>query len=206
MRVFCALSAVLLATAWVVPAHAADEFDLTIDGQKLDITAGEEQSITLKDGRVITLRLDRKQVITFEQPTFSFRHPGAYAVTSKEIEPGIVQSLLVTATGTMVLVQTYDDIDPSNLVKLMTREITDEDVAAGAQIETKPHNVKLENGAELQGERSQLKANRDDVTVDVVARPVKKGGVLVVTRHDTYTSPEDKALLDQFWSSLAVKE
>jgi hypothetical protein len=187
------------------PALAADEFDLTIDGETITLEAGQEKTATLKDGRSTTLKLERKKTQTFEHPAFSFQHPGQFTVASKEIERGITQHIIVSATGTMVLVQVYDSIDPSMLVALMTKEVTDEDVAGGAVKDTQPHRVTLNNAVELAGERSILKAASDEIIVDVLARAVGRGGVLVVTRHDIYTSPEDKPMLDQFWSTLAVK-
>jgi hypothetical protein len=190
----------------VAQAHAADEFDLTVDGETLNIIAGEDKVVTLKDGRAITLRVARKQNLTYEQPLFSFQHPGQLSVTSKEISSGIMQHLLVTATGTMILLQVYDDIEPNFMIKLITREMTEDDVATGATIETQPHAVKLVNGVELVGERSLLKGIDDDLTVDVVGFGIKRGGVLVVTRYDSATSPEDKPLLEQFWSTLAVSK
>ena len=59
-----------------------------------------------------------------------------------------MQHMIATATGTVLILQTYDDIDTTGLITLMTGKMTDDDVAAGATRDTKPHTRRLPDGKE----------------------------------------------------------
>ena len=114
-------------------AVAGADYTLTLDGKNHDIELGTEQTIIQPDGTKLQLKLEKKAFVTFTVSGVSFEHPGNLTVASQEIDPGIMQHLLATATGSLILVQTYDDLDATSLVDLMTGKMTDDDVAAGAK-------------------------------------------------------------------------
>jgi hypothetical protein len=185
-------------------ALADAEFSLTIDGEMHDATLGTEQTITLKNGQKLTFKLERKATVTFKAMGFAFAHPGYLTVASKEIENGVFQYFLTSATGTIVLVQTYNDLDATALVDLMMGQITNDDVAAGAIRDIQLSTRTLADQTVVSGKTATVKAPGDDVFVEVLAKKQGRGGVILLTRIDRATAPEDQTLIDQFWSTLQL--
>ena len=186
------------------PASAGVDHTLTIDGATIDLPIGEDVTTTLKDGRTVTLRLALKPVLSYAAKGLAFQYPSGLSVSAREIDRGITQHMIATATGTMLILQTYDDINTTTLIDLMTGKMTDDDVSAGATRETKPHTRWLQDGSEISGTRTTLRASSDDVVVEVLAKRQGKGGALLITRHDVLSSPEDAGLIATFWSTLKL--
>ena len=193
-------------TAFGLPEQAVAEADhtLSIDGTVIDLPMNEDVVATLKDGRSVTLRLALKPLLSYTAKGVRFQYPSGMSVSSREIDPGITQHMVATATGTLLILQTYDDIDTTTLVDLMTGKMTDDDVAAGATRDTQPHSRRLADGTDITGTLTHLKATRDDVLVEVLAKRQGKGGALLITRHDRLSSPEDNKLIDIFWRSVQL--
>ena len=186
------------------PALAGADHTITIEGTTIDMPIGEDVTTTLKDGRTVTLRLALKPLLSYQAKGAAFQHPSGLTVSAKKIDGGITQHMVATATGTMLILQTYDDIDTTTLIDLMTCKMTDDDVSAGAARETKPNTRHLQDGTEIAGSRTTLKATSDDVVVEVLAKRQGKGGVLLITRHDLFSSPEDAGLIETFWATLKL--
>jgi hypothetical protein len=183
----------------------AQDFTLEVDGQRIDLQLGVEKRITLRGGQDVRLKLGRSAVSRFAGKGFAFRHPGELSVAQRDLGDGIVQYFLSSATGTLVIVQTYADVDPATMVDTMLDTMTDEDIAAGAKFESKPHEQKLASGKLVKGKRGRLLAKDDDVTLDVMAWPKGAGGILMITMHDRITSPDEAAIIEQFWTSLQLE-
>jgi hypothetical protein len=186
-------------------ALAAADYSLTIDGSTFDVIEGEEQSVTLRDGTRIKLKLERKSTLVFDGRSFTFEHPGSMSVSKKDLGDGIWQYLMTSATGSAVLIQSYDDLAASSMVDTLMTSMTDEDVAAGAKMETSPHQRTTRAGLTLAGKRATLKSPDDDSVVEVLAIDRGGGGLVFITLHDSATSPEDERFIAQFWESLTVK-
>jgi hypothetical protein len=198
--------AMVSALAFVMPhpAMAGADHTLTIDGTTLDLPIGEDVTTTLKDGRTVTLRLALKPVLSYQAKGVAFQYPSGLSVSARKIDGGITQHMIATATGTMLILQTYDDINTATLIDLMTGKMTDDDVSAGATRDTKPHIRRLQDGTEIAGTRTTLKATSDNVVGEVLAKRQGRGGALLITRHDLFSSPEDGGLIETFWSSLKL--
>jgi hypothetical protein len=183
----------------------AGNFSLTVDGTTVELDVGIEQKLKMPDGRELTLKLDRKAANTFAAEGVSFQYPSQFNVATSEIDSGIYQHLMATALGTLVLVQTYPDMDATKLVDLMTGKMTDDDVASGSTRETTPHTRTLADGTELTGTRSTLKRVNDDEVVEVLGARKGRGGVMLITRIDKNTAPGEGAIIEQFWSTLKLQ-
>jgi hypothetical protein len=190
---------------WPALALGEGNYTLTIDGQTVDLSLDTEQKIKRPDGTEVTLKLQRKAASVFTTKGVSFEYPGALNVASSEIDKNTFQHMMASALGTIILVQTYPDLDASQLVDLMTSKMTDDDVASGNARDTKPHSRTLADGTVVSGTRSTLKGPGDDVVVEVLALRQGRGGTMLITRIDSETAPDEASIIERFWATLALK-
>jgi hypothetical protein len=196
-------------TALTGPAAAEDprkSFALTIDGKTYEINEGEQLTITTADGKQLPVSLRRNDVVTFVADGLSFDHPGALSVAHNKISDAVDQYLMVTASGTYLILQSYDDTRPSTLTSYMLNEITDEDLAAGAKLVSEPGTIRLSDGTTVSGKKAKLTATDDDITLNVMAHDKGRGGYLFITSHDRITAPEEASIVELFWLTLKVSE
>jgi hypothetical protein len=199
--------ALLLAVSTSAGAQQKSQFTITIDGAESDITAGEEVKLKLKSGAEITVLLKPKDIVTFNAADFSFDHPGNMRVVETKVTDGVIQSLLTTANGTAVIIQSYDsDFEPASMLDLMYNELTDDERARKIEVKREDTSRTLASGQMLKGTRASYKDDMDDVTIDILLFPKPKAaGVLFIVMHDKESAPEDTSLVDRFWSSLTVR-
>lgn len=196
----------LAAACWLstAKADALKGYRLTIDGVATDIDAGSEAEITLPDGRKVTARLERNEFATYAGGRFSFVHPSAMAVTKTQLTDGIVQHLLASAVGTVVIVQDYEKINPVSLDQLMLQEMTKETVQAGGTLTQENASRKLADGTELTGLKATVKTRTERVDYEVFGYGKVDQGVMVITRIDADNAASDQPLIDRFWESLTI--
>jgi hypothetical protein len=196
---------IVFAVAWPVSVWAGGNYTLTINGTVTELNLGAEQKLKLPDGKELIVKLERKDANIFTTEGVSFEYPGNLNVATSEIDEGIFQHLMASARGTLILVQTYGDLDATNMVDLMTGKMTDDDVAIGDRRDTKPHSRTLADGTILTGTRSTLKGPGDDVVVEVMAIHHGRGGTMLITRIDSETAPDEALIIERFWATLALK-
>jgi hypothetical protein len=193
------------ALALVLPAHAQQksQFTLVIDGIEYDITAGEETKIKLKSGMEATLLLKSKDIVTFNAKSFSFDHPGNMRVVETKVDEGIIQQVLTTASGTALLMQSYDV--PADVLNLMFNELTSDERERGLAVKRDAIERKLATGQVIKGVRASYKDTDDDVEIDILTQKSGTSGLLFITIHDKTSAPDDRPLVDRFWSSLTLR-
>lgn len=197
----------LLSAACCLSAAQADAlkgYRLTVDGVAADIDAGESAEITLPDGRKVTARLERNEFATYAGERFSFVHPSTMAVTKTQLSDTIVQHLLATAVGTVVVVQDYAAVNPVSLDQLMLQEMTKETVQAGGELTQQKTSRKLADGKELTGLKATVKTRTESVDYEVLGYGGTDQGVMVITRIDADNAGTDQPLIDRFWQSLTI--
>lgn len=195
----------LLLTAWPGPAWAEGNFTLTINDQTVELNLDTEQKLKLPDGTEVTLKLARKANSIFTARGLAFEYPGNLNVATNEIGKNTFQHMLASALGTVILVQTYTDLDATQLVDLMTGKMTDVDVAGGDLRETLPHSRTLADGTVVTGTRSTLKGPSDDAVVEVLGIRQGQGGTMLITRFDRDTAPEEEKIIERFWVTLSLR-
>jgi hypothetical protein len=199
--------ALLLAVSTSAGAQQKSQFTIVIDGAESDITPGEEVKLKLKSGAEINVLLKPKDIVTFNATDFSFDHPGNMRVAETKVTDGVIQSLLTTANGTAIIIQSYDsDFEPASMLDLMYNELTDDERARKIEVKREDTSRTLASGQMLKGTRASYKDDMDDVTIDILLFPKPKAaGVLFIVMHDKESAPEDTSLVDRFWSSLTVR-
>jgi hypothetical protein len=188
-----------------IPAWADGNYKLTINGATIELDLDSERNLTLPNGPKLTLKLERKTTNIFTAKGVSFEHPGALNVATSEISKTITQHLMASALGSLVIVQTYADLDATQLVDLMTGKMTESDVAGGATIDTKPFSRTLGDGRVIKGTRSTLKAVGGEAIVEVMAVKQGQGGRMMITRIDPGIAPDEGAIIERFWQTLVLQ-
>jgi hypothetical protein len=199
------ISLILLLAALPNSACAEGNFTLTINGQTVDLNLDTEQKLRLPNGTEVSLTLARKANSNFTTKGLAFEYPGNLNVATSEIDKNTYQHMMASALGTVILVQTYPDLDATQLVDLMTGKMTDEDVAGGDQRETLPHSRTLADGTVVKGTRSTLKGPGDDAVVEVLGIRQGQGGTMLITRFDRDTAPEEEKIIERFWATLNLR-
>ncbi len=205
MKLIVKILIMLMSISPAALAQQKSQFSIVIDGVESDITAGEEVTIKLKSGDVKVL-LKPKDIVTFNSKGFSFDHPGNMRVAETKIDEGIFQHLLTTASGTAIITQTYNnDFDKAVIVDLMFGELTSDERERGVVVKREPIERKLASGQVLQGTRASYKDKDDDVAIDILIHPVGSDqGYLFITLFDRESAPDDRPLVDRFWSTLTL--
>jgi len=205
-RMKSTLLALFVAACWMsaAQADALKGYRLTIDGVAADIDAGGSAEMTLPDGRKVTAHLERNEYVTYAGDRFSFVHPSTMAVTKTQLTDSIVQHLLASAVGTVVIVQDYAAINPVALDQLMLQEMTKESVQAGGALTQEKTSRKLADGKELTGIKATVATRTESADYEILGYGKVDQGVMVITRIDRENAASDRPLLDRFWQSLEL--
>jgi hypothetical protein len=198
---FCAMSCFVCSTF----AQNNTTHTLEIDGVPQEIKLGTLSKIKLKDGREIEVLLKVKDFSVFSAEGASFEHPSFMSVNSSPEDDGMIQHMAVSALGSMMLVQTHDDIDLQELLDTVYAKMVEEPVAMGIAVTKTDVNRVLKNNTSLKGYRATYKTAEDDVTVDMLIHKGTSKSYLLMTMHDVATAPDEKPAIDRFWSSLTLK-
>ena len=207
MRSFFSL-AIIVASCLAAGAAFAGEgkgFRLTIDGVEVGINPGDTLDVTAKDGRKLSVELQRSDTVTFAATKFSFDHDGQFTVTKSDLGGGIVQYALITPIGTGIIVQEYKGLNPSSITDFMLQQIVQEGIDGGAKMKKETAQRTLAGGTVLKGVKAETETANDVMDYEIVATGRPDGGILVATLANKENLPKDGAVIDKLWSSLKVE-
>jgi hypothetical protein len=204
IRDFLTVSGLLLSCSSAL-AQSEMTHTLQIDGVTQDIKLGAPSKLKLKDGREIQVVLKAKDFSVFSADGASFEHPAFMSVNSSPEDDGMIQHMAVSALGSMMLVQTHDEIDLQELLDTVYAKMVEEPVAMGIAVTKTGINRVLKNNTSLKGYRATYKTAEDDVTMDMLIHKGTSKSYLLMTMHDVATAPDEKRAIDRFWSSLTLK-
>jgi hypothetical protein len=199
---FCFWFSILAAYA---EGGANADFVLTIDGVDYPLALGTQSTIKLKSGAEVPVSLKKNEFGKFITGDLSFEFPGQYTVASSDIDENIKQHIVVTAIGTMMLVQDYNGGIPPGLIEAMYAEMVEEPKALGLKIERTEIKRAIAGGKELEGVRAHYKGNGDDVTIDIIVTQAGENGFMILTMYDDLSDPDEKPIIERFWQSVTLK-
>lgn len=197
----------LIGASVALPALANDSgkaFRLQIGEQGFEIDAGDTLEATLPNGSKVKVTLERNAFATYSAARFSFMHPGATGVSRSDLGAGVVQHMMATAVGSLVIIQTYEDIDPTNLTSFMLKEMTKDQLAAGAKLEQAP-SARNVDGNELSGLKATETLGGNVVRYEILAHSNDDSGLMIITRIDPENLEEDGPKIAKFWETLKLK-
>jgi hypothetical protein len=177
-------------------------YTVTIGGVAVPIDPDETVNVRLEDGRSVPVTLRRNPLTRFSSPVLSFSYPSTLSASTKMVGGDTRQTIIVTAGGSMILLQEYASSSPLSPVEMLTA-LTEENVKLGDKLETAPAERTLKSGLKLTGVRGVI--GRDADLYEILSYAGKGKGVLVAVK----TFDEDKEagslLAGTFWNTLDVK-
>jgi hypothetical protein len=195
-----------LLTLFLMPLQDATEeyknYQLTIDGKTYDFNLGQTLTITKQDGTQSKITVKRKKYTQIKTLKATFQVPGNLSAATSGPEDGVTQTVVLTANGTMVMVQAYSDMDPTGLVSLMLKELTKESVEYGYKMTKKEITRKLADGTEMKGLKATLTYRDETLYTTVLAKGTKDEGTIVVTQIYKADLKAEQPILDHFWKTL----
>ena len=201
---------------WLAPAWAQDDgavpspddprgYTITVDGVSAQANPGETVEITLKDGRTVRASIKANPFVRWSDSMLAFDHPSKLSVATHKLSGSIVQRMMASAIGTVIIIQEYSTLDPSSLKQLMMDELTKTDVKAGAEFAQSNVTKKLVSGAELSGLKGRLKFRKETKTIEVFSYAADGQGILLMTMISDDHRDTDQSIVDMFWDTLTLK-
>jgi hypothetical protein len=197
-----AMVAVLPNPVW---GEDVPNYVISINGQTYDISLGRDYQIKSDSGEIFNFRVNKKAVMTYKNGYTSFQHKSDLTVSSTDLGNGIRQTMTNTAAGTLVLIQEYSRMHPTNLVNLMLHELTKEQVSYGYKMPIKSYSKTLKNGTKLDGKRAVLKYMDEEEYWCVLAYGKRDSGFLVITKIDKENLNAEKNIIDLMWETLLIE-
>ena len=195
----------LLAPILFVTSSLAGNLLLEINGQKFEISEDQVETLELKNGDELKVRLTKKSTATFDAPMFSVDHPGQMSASREDLGDGIHQTILVTPNGTLALVQEYETVDPSSLIDLLIDELTEEEVSFGYKLEKQEAEKTLADGSIAKGLKVVTTHEEEEYTRFVLTVSKDGQGLMLLSQFEKSAPEEDSAMIDQFWKTLRPK-
>lgn len=207
MRPFRLATAIAIGCLAVGHAHAGDGkgFRLAIDGVEVGINPGDALDVTLKDGRKVSVELQRSESVTFTGGKFSFDHDGKFTVAKTDLGGGVQQYALMTPIGTGIIVQEYKGLNPTGITDFVLQQMVQESINGGAKMTKETTQRTLAGGSVLKGVKAETTTDNDVMDYEIVATGRPEGGVLVATFLNKENIPKEGAILSKLWSSLKVE-
>lgn len=184
-------------TAW------GQNYLLTINGTEQAIDLDQPTTLQLADGTSIEVLLRQKEFLRYRGDLFSFECKNLLKPSTTDLGDGIKQTMVVSPLGTGVIVQEYSSINPSYLIDLMLKQLTQEEVGVGYKYEEAAIDRKV-GDISLTGKQAVTTADDEEWTRCVLAGGNEKKGVLIVTFAEKDNQEADKGIIDHFWKSLEL--
>jgi hypothetical protein len=199
-----------IAVYFAVTSHAfgddSKDYTLTIDGVDIAVDLGDTIKTKSEGGEEIIISLKRNETSTFRGQGITFQHKSSLSVATSPIDSDIEQHLLASALGTVVIVQRYATLNPATLIPLMLDELTEDDVNAGAKLESAQTSRILRDGTNLSGIKATVIGRSETTIIEILVLGGDDEGFIAVTRADTENIEVDQPMLDQFWRTLSFKK
>ncbi|OCI99002.1 hypothetical protein A6U86_33355 [Rhizobium sp. AC27/96] len=188
-------------------ANAGDGkgFRLTVDGVEVGINPGDSLDVTMKDGRKVSVELQRSETVTFSGGKFSFDHDGKFTVAKTDLGGGVEQYALMTPVGTGIVIQEYKGLNPSSITDFVLQQMIQESISGGAKLKKEAAQRMLPGGVLMKGVKAETTTDNDVMDYEIVATGRPDGGVLVATFLNKENIPKEGMILDKMWSSLKVE-
>lgn len=184
-------------------AHAGN-YTLTIDGQQYNVDLATPQQLKLPSGQSIQLTLEKNATSTFKANGYAFDHPSTLTPSQTSLSSNIQQTGLMSPLGTVIMIQTYNGLNPTGLVDLMLQELTKEEAQYGYTITNSPAQKKLAAGTLLKGKTSLSKYKDREYARSVLGFGGHDSGLLIMTQIEKEAPQEDREMIELFWKTLRI--
>jgi hypothetical protein len=186
-------------------SYAQENYIVKINESVLEIALDSTYFINV-NGKDVNLTFKSKEILNYEDSMFSFQYPSDFKISKTVIEEGIEQIMMMTAEGSGVLIQKYENFDPTMLNEMMINEVTKESVNYGFKLERKEYEKTLKSNQNIKVDKAIL-TYKDEINIYEIASIGKKDeGILIMTMTmDSSMVGQGKKLIDLMWKTLIYK-
>jgi hypothetical protein len=201
--------AILFVTLIFIPYQVYGQeqanYEIKINGEKYEVNLGREYQIRLESGENISCAVYKKPIMTFKAEFVSFQHRSDLIISSVDLGDGIRQTMTNTALGTLILFQEYSSVNPSNLLNLMLKRLTKEQINYGYKMQIGAYSKTLRDGTRLNGKNAILRLNNDEEHWTALAYGKKDRGFLVITKIDKEYIEAENYIIELMWETLQIE-
>ena len=186
-------------------SYGQKDFVLTINGESHEIALDDINEFKI-NGKNLSISVREKDTLVFNDAFYSFKHLKNYSVSKTIMDEGIEQIMIMTASGSGVLIQKYESFDPTMLQEMMLNEVTKESVNYGYTMERKDYDKTLNSGQELKVLKAALEYKGELETYEITAFGGKDEGILIMTMNmNDEIDPEGAEMINLMCDSLHIK-
>ena len=199
---FYLLALVFLITTLKVVGQA--DYSIRINDTIINVVLDKPYNINVK-GENVKFVINLKDTLTYSNSFFSFLYNKKHKVSQTQIEKGVDQITILTAEGSGILIQKYENLNPTALKELILTEVTKESINYGFKDTRTNFTKKLASGQETDVTKAFL-TYKDEVNIYEIATIGKKdAGLIVVTiKMDNDATTDGQKVIDLMWASLKV--
>ena len=204
------MKTLVLSLVLITSIHVFGQEDYTIqlNDKSFDIAADKQYEFDV-DGKKITFILKSKDTLTYNDVFYSFNYPGTQKISKTKVEEGIEQIMLMTAGGSGILIQKYDNFNPTMLNEMMLNEMTKESISYGFKLTREDYSRTLKTGEKVNVLKAVLKYKDETSTYEVASYGKKDEGIMVMTMMmeilGEVSEPQGKKMIKLMWDSLMIK-
>lgn len=186
-------------------SFSQNDFILTIGDESHEIALDANNEFEI-NGKTVTISVREKDTLVYNDSFYSFKYTKDYSVSKTVLEEGIEQIMVMTASGSGVLIQKYEAFDPTMLQELMLNEVTKESVSYGYTMERQDYEKTLNSGHKLEVLKAALEYKGELETYEITAYGGKDEGILIMTMNmNDEIDPEGADMIKLMWNSLNIK-
>ncbi|MES2864744.1 MAG: hypothetical protein V4666_11540 [Bacteroidota bacterium] len=181
---------------------AQENYKIEIDGKTSEIELDKSHELKI-DNKIHKIKVSLKDTLTYKNGNLSFQYLKDYKVASTKLDEGIEQLMIITADGSGIIIQLYENMNPQLLNEIMLNEVTKESIGYGYELERKDYERTLSSKQKVKINKAFL-SYKDEVNIyEVTTFGKKDEGALVMTmKMDDNKDTEGQKLIDLLWSTL----
>lgn len=185
-------------------SYSQNDFILTIDNESYEIALDENNEIDV-NGKKVTVSVREKDTLYYNDSFYNFKYIKDYSISKTVLDEGIEQIMIMTASGSGILVQKYESFDPTMLQELMLNEVTKESVSYGYTLERQDYERTLNSGQKLEVLKAALEYKGEFEIYEITAYGGKDEGILIMTMNmNDEIDPEGAEMINLMWNSLEI--
>ncbi|MCX7551820.1 hypothetical protein [Xanthomarina sp. F2636L] len=184
--------------------YSQTDFIITVNNQSQEIALDEDYEFNI-DGKTIRISVKEKDTLLYNDTFYNFKYSKRHKVSKTQLDEGIEQIMLMTASGSGIIIQKYDAFDPTMLQEMMLNEVTKESVSYGYTLERKDYNKTLKSGEELKILKAELEYKGEIEVYEVSAVGRKDEGILIMTMNlggDVDSDGEN--MINLLWDTMTL--
>lgn len=184
---------------------AQNDYRLQVNNKTIEISTDKEYKLEI-EGQELSIRLFAKDTLVYKDDLISFQYPRDYKISQVELEEGIEQLVIMTASGSGILIQKYTSMNPTMLNDLMLAEITKESLSYGYSMTREDYSRVIKSGQTLQVDKAILTYKDETNIYEIASIGSKDEGILIMTmKMDNEFSHTGQKLIDLMWNSIVYK-